>query len=191
VQVKCDTLSSSLCLAVTLVCHSSDAVSTGLSEISQYFPSLVSYRKPFLTYSMGFESELPKNFPLKIYCRVHKSLSWFLSWARLIRYILHHTVLLRSVISFHLRLGLPMRSSPFALDALPISLTWSFWIYLTKVYKLWSSSLCSFLQPPVIPTPFGPNILFSTRPLTADTKFYTLKELHVKLVVFFLCSSCF
>jgi hypothetical protein len=29
-------------------------------------------------------------------------------------------------------------------------------------YKLWSSSLCSFLQPPTISFLFGPNILFST-----------------------------
>jgi hypothetical protein len=29
-------------------------------------------------------------------------------------------------------------------------------------YKLWSSSLCSFLYPPVTPSLFGPNILLST-----------------------------
>jgi hypothetical protein len=29
------------------------------------------------------------------------------------------------------------------------------------VYKLWSSSLCSFLQPPVTSLLFGPNILLS------------------------------
>jgi hypothetical protein len=28
--------------------------------------------------------------------------------------------------------------------------------------KLWSSSLCSLLKPPIISTPFGPNILLST-----------------------------
>jgi hypothetical protein len=28
--------------------------------------------------------------------------------------------------------------------------------------KLWSSSLCSFLHPPITPSLFGPNILLST-----------------------------
>jgi hypothetical protein len=31
-------------------------------------------------------------------------------------------------------------------------------------YKLWSSSLCSFLQPPVTSSLFGPNILLITKP---------------------------
>jgi hypothetical protein len=32
-------------------------------------------------------------------------------------------------------------------------------IILGEEYKFWSSSLCSFLQPPVVSSLFGPNIL--------------------------------
>jgi hypothetical protein len=35
-------------------------------------------------------------------------------------------------------------------------------IILGKEYKLWSSSLCSSLQPPVNSSLFGPNIQYST-----------------------------
>jgi hypothetical protein len=34
--------------------------------------------------------------------------------------------------------------------------------WLGKKFKLWSSSLCNFPQPPVTSSPFGPNILVST-----------------------------
>jgi hypothetical protein len=37
-----------------------------------------------------------------------------------------------------------------------------FLIILREEYKLWSSSLCSFLQPPVTSSLFGPNILHNT-----------------------------
>jgi hypothetical protein len=35
-------------------------------------------------------------------------------------------------------------------------------IRLGEEYKLWSSSFCSFLQPPVTSSRFGPNILLNT-----------------------------
>jgi hypothetical protein len=50
-------------------------------------------------------------------------------------------------------------SSPHVLQALPISpsLTWKI---LCEEYKLWSSSLCSFHQPPVSSS-LSPHTLFS------------------------------
>jgi hypothetical protein len=35
-------------------------------------------------------------------------------------------------------------------------------IILGEQYKLWSSSLCSFLQPPITSSLFGPNVFLST-----------------------------
>jgi hypothetical protein len=35
-------------------------------------------------------------------------------------------------------------------------------IILCQEYKLWSSSLCRFLQPPLTSSLFGPNILLNT-----------------------------
>jgi hypothetical protein len=35
-------------------------------------------------------------------------------------------------------------------------------IILGEEYKLWNSSLCSFLQPPVTSSLFGPNVLLNT-----------------------------
>jgi hypothetical protein len=35
-------------------------------------------------------------------------------------------------------------------------------IILGGAYKLWSPSLCSYLQPPINSSLFGPNILLST-----------------------------
>jgi hypothetical protein len=48
-------------------------------------------------------------------------------------------------------------SNPYVLHALPISCSFT-WI-LGEEYTLWSSSLCSYLQPPITSSLFGPNIL--------------------------------
>jgi hypothetical protein len=41
-------------------------------------------------------------------------------------------------------------------------------IILEEEYKLWSPSLCSFLQPPVTSALFGPNILLNTLSLCSS-----------------------
>jgi hypothetical protein len=88
-----------------------------------------------------------------------------------------HPISLRSILILfiHLHRGLPsglfpsgFRTNivyafvfaPLLLHALPISLSliWSL-IMLGEDYKLWSSSLCSFLQSSVTLSLFGPNIL--------------------------------
>jgi hypothetical protein len=62
-------------------------------------------------------------------------------------------------------------------------------------YKLWSSSVCSHLQPPVISSLFGPNILLSTLfsntsiyvpPLMSDTKFHAHAKPQEKLSAYIL-----
>jgi hypothetical protein len=53
-------------------------------------------------------------------------------------------------------------------------------IILGEEHKLWSSSLCSFLQPPVTSSLFGPNILLNT--LFSNT-FY----LHYSITYFEHC----
>jgi hypothetical protein len=107
-----------------------------------------------------------------------RALHWSLSWARSIQPIPKHPKCLLSVSKLftHLSLGLAvsflltfapksyMHSSLQYMWCIPCP-SYLYWpdhsIYTCQNYKLWSSPLCSFLQPPVTSSLFCPNILLS------------------------------
>jgi hypothetical protein len=106
-----------------------------------------------------------------------RTLHWPPSWARSVRSIPPHTLTLRYILmlSSHVCLGLPNclfpSGFPTKIHVLPMRTTCPahhilldliILIILGEEYMLWSSSLCSFLQPPVTSSLFGPNILLNT-----------------------------
>jgi hypothetical protein len=104
-----------------------------------------------------------------------RALKWSLSWARSIQSISTDPISLRAIIilSLHERQGLsfwlshqnPMRIPIPTRATCPVHIILPgliLLIILDKEYKLWRSSLCNFLQPPVTSFLFSPNIPLST-----------------------------
>jgi hypothetical protein len=99
---------------------------------------------------------------------------WYLSWARLVQSILPHPVRSIVILASHLCLdlacgrfhsGFPtflFSCTHAAFPAPLILLDLIIQIIFSDEYMLQSSSLCSFLHPPIISSLFSPNILHST-----------------------------
>jgi hypothetical protein len=103
-----------------------------------------------------------------------RAFHWSLSWARSTQLTPSHPISLRYILILftHLHLGLPsgLFPSEFPTNILytsssphscyiPAHLILFDLIILIMLGEVWSSSLCSFLRPPITSSLFGPNIL--------------------------------
>jgi hypothetical protein len=158
--------------------------------------------------------QLLKNLPafygtLRFVTMFTRSLHWSLSWARSGQTILSHHISLRSILVFYTHLRLVLSSGLFppgygtnnhyAFLFSPVCTTYHdhlvlldfiILIILGKECKLWSSSLCSFLNPPhlfISPcsknSPLHPVLKYpkSMYPLQCRDKFPTHSEPQAKL----------
>jgi hypothetical protein len=89
-------------------------------------------------------------------------------WARWIQSTFYCSVYFRYILILYFSLRLPkfskhLSSYSFGLRTLPIYPPWlDHSNYTWWRVQVWSSSLCSFLQPPVTSSRFSPNILLNT-----------------------------
>jgi hypothetical protein len=131
--------------------------------------------------SCAVTQEFPNIFGTRRFITVFtRTLQWSISWARLIHSIppLYSPLRFILILSSHIHLRISSWLLPFGF---PTNILYAFispicakfpayFIFLDLIiliikgqeYKLWSSSLYSFLQSPVTSSLFGPNILLST-----------------------------
>jgi hypothetical protein len=155
----------------------------------------------------SMEADSPAHGTRGFITELTKALHWFISWTKLILYIPANYIYLRSfvILSYYVR---DLSPSTFPTKILyiyifsPILSTFPFHIILLDMiiliifdnkYKLWSSSLFSFLQPLAISSLFRPDIHSAPRSQTSSVyvlawrsgpEFYTHKKYRIFIVLY-------